>query len=71
MKRRRVRHLPVVDGDGLLIGVVSLTDVILRVEEGGEEISAPMHREIAEVLRVVSQKERGTRAVRVNPFRED
>ncbi len=71
MKRRRVRHLPVVDGHGRLIGVVSLTDVILRVEEGGEEIPAPLHREIADVLRVISQKERGTRAVRVNPFRED
>ena len=33
MKRRRIRHLPVVDGEGRLAGVVSLTDVILRIEE--------------------------------------
>jgi CBS domain-containing protein len=71
MKRRRVRHLPVVDAEGRLAGVVSLTDVILRVEEGEQEIPESLRREIAEVLRAVSQKERGTRAVRVNPFRED
>jgi len=71
MKRRRVRHLPVVDGQGLLAGVLSLTDVMLRVEEGEEAILAPLRREIAEVLRVISQKQQGTRNVRVNPFRED
>jgi CBS domain-containing protein len=71
MKRRRVRHLPVVDGQGQLAGVVSLTDVMLRVEEGEEANLAPLRREIAEVLRVISQKQQGTRNVRVNPFRED
>jgi CBS domain-containing protein len=71
MKRRRVRHLPVVDGQGQLAGVVSLTDVMLRVEEGEEAVLAPLRREIAEVLRVISQKQQGTRNVRVNPFRED
>jgi CBS domain-containing protein len=71
MKRNRVRHLPVVDQEGRMVGVVSLTDVILRVEENETGILAPLHREIAAVLRVLSQKERGPRTVRINPFRED
>lgn len=71
MKRRRIRHLPVVDGQGRLAGVVSLTDVILRVEEGEASVLAPLRRQVSEVLRAVSQRQQGTRAVRFNPFRED
>lgn len=71
MKQRRVRHLPVVDAEGRLTGVVSLTDVILRVEEAEAELAASLRPRLVEVLRVVSQKERGTRTVLVNPFRED
>lgn len=71
MKLRRIRHLPVVDTDGRLVGVVSLTDVILRIEENGREVAEALRPRIAETLRVISQKERGTRTVRVNPFRED
>jgi len=61
----------VVHDDGRLAGVVSLTDVILRVEENGPEIAESLRPRVAEVLRVISQKERGVRTVRVNPFRED
>jgi len=71
MKRRRIRHLPVVDAEGRLVGIVSLTDVILRVEENGPEIAEWLRPRIAEALRAISQKERGVRTVRVNPFRED
>jgi CBS domain-containing protein len=71
MKRRRIRHLPVIDEQGRLVGVVSLTDVILRIEENGLSVAAPFRRQITDVLRAVSQKQRGTRDVRLNPFRED
>jgi CBS-domain-containing membrane protein len=71
MKQWRIRHLPVVDGKGRLVGVVSLTDVILRIEENGFSVAAPFRRQITDVLRAVSQKQRGIRNVRVNPFRED
>ena len=66
MKRRRIRHLPVVDGEGLLLGVVSLTDVMLHIVERGGETAEALRGEIAEVLRFVSQKERGTRSVQVS-----
>jgi CBS-domain-containing membrane protein len=71
MKQRRIRHLPVVDSRGRLVGVVSLTDIILRVEENGFSVTAPFRRQITDVLRVVSQKQRGIRNVRANPFREE
>jgi CBS domain-containing protein len=71
MKKRRVRHLPVVGPEGRLLGVVSLTDVILRVEENGQDALKSLRPGIAEVLRVVSQKERGVRNVQSNAFRED
>lgn len=71
MKRRRIRHLPVVDAEGRLVGVVSLTDVILVVEECQPAIAGSLRPRIAEALRAVSQKEQRTRTVRVNPFRED
>lgn len=71
MKRRRVRHLPVVGPEGRLVGVVSLTDVILRVEEDEGDALKSLRPRIAEVLRVVSQKERGVRNVQSNAFRED
>jgi CBS domain-containing protein len=71
MKRKRIRHLPVVDGQGRLVGVVSLTDVVLRIEEGEASVDAPIRRQVSEALRAVSQRNRGTRVVRFNPFRED
>jgi CBS domain-containing protein len=71
MKQHRIRHLPVVDHEGRLVGVVSLTDVILHVEEDAQDEVKSLRPEIAKVLRVVSQKERGIRTVRVNAFRED
>ena len=71
MKRRRIRHLPVVDGQGRLVGVVSLTDIILRIEESGLSVTVPFRRQLSDVLRAIAQKQRGTRDVRLNPFRED
>lgn len=71
MKRQRIRHLPVVDAEGRPVGVVSLTDVILCMEEASPEIAQSLRPRVAEVLRVTSQKERGKRTVRVNAFRED
>jgi hypothetical protein len=43
----------------------------LRIEENGFSVAAPFRRQITDVLRAVSQKQRGIRNVRVNPFREE
>jgi CBS domain-containing protein len=68
MREHRVRHLPIVDAGGLLEGVLSLTDVVLRSEEGS---FARLRQEVAATLRAITQKQGDTRVVRHNPFIED
>jgi CBS domain-containing protein len=68
MRERRIRHLPVVDAEGVIEGVLSLTDVVLRSEE---ESSPRLRQEVAATLRAITQKQGDTRAVRHNPFIED
>lgn len=71
MQSHRIRHVPVVGEDGVLIGVVSLTDVILSAEETGERCLDPVCREIAAAVREIAQKHSGGRCVRIRPFAED
>ena len=68
MRQRRIRHLPVVDAEGLLEGVVSLTDLVLCAEE---ESLAPLRQELACALREIVQKHQGKRVIEHNPFVED
>jgi CBS-domain-containing membrane protein len=37
MKNRRIRHLPVVDTDGRLLGMVSIGDLNARLEHAQEQ----------------------------------
>jgi len=39
MQERRVHHLPVADENGILIGLISVTDIFMAVEESGWEDS--------------------------------
>lgn len=68
MRRRRIRHLPVVDGNGLLEGVLSLTDVVLLAEEAD---SANLRRGVAEALRDIIQKQGNRRTILRNSFITD
>jgi CBS domain-containing protein len=68
MRERRIRHLPVVGPQGLLEGVVSLTDIVLKAEE---EDSSALRREISAALREIVQKRGNKRVLEQNPFFED
>lgn len=68
MRERRIRHMPVVGAQGLLEGVVSLTDIVLEAEEEG---SAVLRREVSAALREIVQKQGGRRVIEHNPYVED
>ena len=70
IRQRRIRHLPVVGRQGILEGVVSLTDIVLFA---AEEDSPPLRREIAVALREMVQKHGDQRVIEIerNPFVED
>jgi CBS domain-containing protein len=68
MRERRIRHMPVVGAQGLIEGVVSLTDIVL---EAAEEGSAVLRREVSAALREIVQKQGGRRVIEHNPYTED
>ena len=51
MTHHRIRRLPVVDEQGLLVGVLTLNDVALAPHRPG----APTNDDVAETLRAISQ----------------
>jgi CBS domain-containing protein len=68
MRDRRIRHLPVLGPDGILEGVVSLTDLVLCAEEEGTPL---LRRDLARALREMIQKHGNRRVIEQNPFVED
>ena len=68
MRERRIRHLPIVNPEGLLEGVVSLTDMVLCAEEEG---SPRLRQELAATLRAIAQKRGDCRVIQHNPFVQD
>lgn len=71
MRSQRIRHVPVVGTDGVLVGIVSLTDLVLCAEERGDRRFDPVCHEIVAALREIAQKDLGGRCVRKHPFIED
>ena len=70
MRSQRIRHVPVVGADGVLVGIVSLTDLVLCSEERGDRCTDSVFREIAATVREIAQKNPGGRSVRIHPFIE-
>jgi CBS domain-containing protein len=68
MREHRIRHMPVVGAQGLLEGVVSMTDIVLDAEEEG---SAVLRLEVSKALREIVQKQGGRRIIERNPYVED
>ncbi len=52
MREKQVRRIPVVDGGGRPVGMVSIHDLAQRVGNGKSEVPA---REVAETLRDLSK----------------
>ena len=52
MREKRVRRLPVIDGDGKLCGILSMNDVVLKAQEEGkaEELCA---RDVQNTLKAI------------------
>ena len=56
MQREQVRRLPVVDGEGKLVGILALNDVILHSKQGKSKKGAHVsHGEVMEALKALSQ----------------
>lgn len=70
MRSQRIRHVPVIGADGVLVGIVSLTDLVLCAEERGDRGFDPVCHEIAAAVREIAQKYPGGRWVRKHPFIE-
>ena len=71
MRSQRIRHVPVVGAGGVLVGIVSLTDLVLCAEESGDRGLDPVCNEIAATLREIAQKSPGGRCVEKHSFIED
>jgi CBS domain-containing protein len=71
MQSERIRHVPVIGTDGVLVGIVSLTDVVLCAEERGDRFDDPVSHGIVAALREIAQKDLGSRCVRKFSFIED
>ena len=67
MRQRRIRHLPVVGRQGILEGVLCLTDVVLCAEE---QDSPFLRREVARALREMVQKHGCRRVIEQDPLEE-
>jgi CBS domain-containing protein len=57
MKDRRVRRLPVVDGEGRLAGIISLNDLVMRAEcRSGAEVAGQMFLESLKAVSAHAQR---------------
>ena len=56
MKREKVRRLPVVDGDGVLQGVLSMNDLVLNAEDTkAKRVPELSYADVMHTLRAISQ----------------
>lgn len=54
MRRERLRRLPVVDGEGKLAGVLSVSDIVLHSDRGKGKRHVS-HREVMSLLKAICQ----------------
>jgi len=55
MAHERLRRLPVVNGDGFLVGILSMNDLILRAEEAvGKKVPDLSYADVMKTLKAIS-----------------
>ncbi len=71
MRQRGIRHLPVVNGEGRLVSVLSLTDVLLYLEDKEEGLREPVQRKAIATLREMTASRSRGRSVRRTAYIQD
>jgi CBS domain-containing protein len=57
MRTQRVRRLPVVDGDGMLAGIISIDDVVLRAKDKkGSHNSVVTYADVVETQKAIAER---------------
>lgn len=61
MRKARVRRLPVVDGEGLLEGILSMDDIVLQAKKAnGKQAPEVSYADVVEALQAIYQDHRKT-----------
>jgi CBS domain-containing protein len=67
MATRRVRRLPVVNAEGILQGMLSITDLIYHAEEGEEGYTPPIsYEDVILTLKAIDGRPAPTRRIKEN-----
>jgi CBS domain-containing protein len=59
MRRERVRRLPVISGDGRLVGILSINDIVQRAEESkGRQVPDISYDDVVSTFKAVCERPR-------------
>jgi CBS domain-containing protein len=59
MENKKVRRLPVIDGNGQLVGILSMDDIVLHAESGAERVEQtlePSYGQTVETLKAIYKR---------------
>ena len=59
MENKKVRRLPVIDGNGQLVGILSMDDIVLHAESGAEKVEQtlePSYGQTVDTLKAIYKR---------------